>query len=364
MTPIEVSPLSTSRERRVFLTFPWRIYRDDPLWVPPLLPERAKTIDPQRGPFFQRGEAEFFIAWRDGEPVGTICAAEDKPANEFRHRQECLFGFFECVQDYDVATAMLRQVMEWAEQRGLNVLFGPFNLDYEDSYGVLVEGRDRPPTLLCGHTPPYYQSFLERFGFQPARGDNLAYAKTLEGDTPAMRRLFRLADRVRERRRITIRSADLEHWREEIARVHRLLNVALAHLPDHAPWRREALEDLLEPFRHIVDPDLPPARVPGDQERPGKTRVLEHRRQRAALRRDGRARPGQGLSMARSVAHVGGQPQYPYPGPAHGSQALQTVSRLSPVDVSSDFPEKRCSKARPRAGASPGDGFGSLFSVE
>jgi GNAT superfamily N-acetyltransferase len=256
MSTLEILPIRTAKERRIFLTFPWRIYRDDPLWVPPLLPERARTIDPERGAFFKRGEAEFFIAWRDGVPVGTICAAEDRPTNAARQMRECVFGFFEYIEDDSVAEAMINHVIKWAEQRGLNALFGPFNLDYEDSYGVLIEGRDRPPALLCGHTPPYYPDFMERFGFQPARGDNLAYAIDLDEDTPATQRLFRLADRVRKRGRITIRGADLSHWEDEIDRVHHLLNTALVHLPDHIGWHRDALEGLLKPFRNIVDPDL------------------------------------------------------------------------------------------------------------
>ena len=256
MSSIEVRPIRSARERRFFLTFPWRIYRDDPLWVPPLLPQRAATIDPERGLFFKRGEAEFFIAWRDGQPVGTICAAEDPPTNEGRGKRECLFGFFECLEEYEVAEALLNTVRSWAKQRSLNALFGPFNLDYEDGYGVLVEGRDRPPVLLCGHTPPYYQTFLERYGCEAARADNLAFAIDLDLDTPTARRLFRLAERVRQRGRITVRGADLDRWDDEIDRVHRLLNVALAHLSDHIGWRRDVLEAMLRPFRDIVDPEL------------------------------------------------------------------------------------------------------------
>jgi len=256
MSSIEVRPIDSARERRIFLTFPWRIYGDDPLWVPPLLPQRAATIDPERGLFFKRGEADFFIAWRDGQPVGTICAAEDPPTNEGRGKRECLFGFFECLEEYEVAEALLNTVRSWAKQRGLNALFGPFNLDYEDGYGVLVEGRDRPPVLFCGHTPPYYQGFLERYGCEPARADNLAFAIDLDVDTPTARRLFRLAERVRQRGRITVRGADLDRWDDEIDRVHRLLNVALTHLTDHIGWRRDVLEAMLRPFRDIVDPEL------------------------------------------------------------------------------------------------------------
>lgn len=256
MNSIRVRPVHTTKERRCFLTFPWRIYRGDPLWVPPLLPERAKIIDPKRGPFFKRGEAEFFIAWRNGQPVGTICAGEDRVTNEQRNLRDCLFGFFECIEDYEVAETMLHHVKQWAAQRGLNALYGPFNLDYEDSYGVLIEGRDRPPVLLCGHTPPYYQHFLERYGFHPARGDNLAYAIQADPEPPALQRLSRLADKLRQRGHITVRQADFARWDEEVDHVHRLINAALAHLPDFIPWQREALQALMEPFRTFADPEL------------------------------------------------------------------------------------------------------------
>jgi GNAT superfamily N-acetyltransferase len=223
--------------------------------VPPLLPERRKVIDPQQGVFFKRGEAEFFIAWQNGKPVGTICTAEDRVTNAERGSSDCMIGFFECVNDEAVADAMFYHALDWAKQRRLKTLYGPFNLDYEDSYGVLIEGRDRPPTLLCGHTPPYYQAFFANFGFRPSRGSNLAYAVDLV-DSPALQRLSRLADWVRQNRNIHVRGGDLIHWQDEIERVYSLINRALSHLPDFIPWQREALQASLEPFKDIVDPEL------------------------------------------------------------------------------------------------------------
>jgi GNAT superfamily N-acetyltransferase len=256
MSWIDIRPVRTRRERRRFLTFPWHVYRDDPLWVPPLLPQRAATIDPARGVFFQRGDAGFFIAWQNGKQVGTIATAEDRATNAANDRRDCMIGFFECVNDEAVARAMFDHATQWAKARGLDALYGPFNLDYEDGYGVLIEGRDRPPALLCGHTPPYYQGFFEGCGFQAARGDNLAYAFDLDLDTQPMRRLFRLAERMRRRSEVAIRGADFDRWSEEIDRVYTLINIALAHLPDHIGWRRDALEASLMPFRDIADPEL------------------------------------------------------------------------------------------------------------
>jgi GNAT superfamily N-acetyltransferase len=254
--PLEVRPVRSAAERRAFLRFPWRIYCGDPLWVPPLLPERAERIDPQRGTFFQRGTAEFFIAWRGRQPVGTICAADDQTVNAQRGLHDCMFGFFECVPDYDVACALFETAAAWGRDHGLETLYGPFNLDYEDSYGILVEGRDRPPALLCGHSPPYYQDFVERYGFKPARGANIAFAIDIDADNEDIRRLKRVAERLRKRGDITIRGARLDRWDEEVDNVFYLLNTATAHLVDFIPWQREALEGMLASFRTIADPEL------------------------------------------------------------------------------------------------------------
>jgi len=133
MSAIEVRPVRSLAERRTFLLFPWRIYRHDPLWIPPLLPERAARTNPRKGVFFKRGSAEFFIAWRGRQPVGTICAAEDRAVNAQRGLHDCMFGFFDCVDDYAVAQALLDTAATWAQEHHLQTLYGPFNLDYEDS---------------------------------------------------------------------------------------------------------------------------------------------------------------------------------------------------------------------------------------
>jgi GNAT superfamily N-acetyltransferase len=254
--PVEVRPVRTRRDRETFLALPWTIYRHDPLWVPPLLSERRKVIDPSRGAFFKRGVAELFVARRGGIPVGTICAAEDQAYNRDSGMRECMFGFFECVDDRTVAAALLREAARWAQGRGLATLAGPFNLDYEDGYGVLVEGRDRPPVILCGHTPPYYQVIFEAEGFAPLRGDNLAYEIPMDADSPALRRTAVLAERIRKKGWIRVRTPDFARWMDEVDVVQELLNKSMTHLPDFRVWEREAVVGLLEPFRSIADPEL------------------------------------------------------------------------------------------------------------
>jgi GNAT superfamily N-acetyltransferase len=253
---IVIRRVSTLAEIKKFVSFPWDLYQGDPLWVPPIFSDRLRTVDPTRGSFFQRGKVACFTAWRGRTLVGTICAAEDRVTNLQRSRKDCLFGFLEYIQDIAVFQALIGAAEKWALTHGLDTLYGPFNLDYEDSYGVLLEGRDRPPVLLCGHTPSYYAEFMTRYGFLPARGDNLAYQFDLHQENLAVQNMIASAARLRSTGKFQIRSADFTHWDREVDGVWHLINAALAHLPDFIPWQKAAMEDLFQTFRQIADPEL------------------------------------------------------------------------------------------------------------
>jgi GNAT superfamily N-acetyltransferase len=254
---IEIQPVQTGKEKRLFLTFPWRIYKGDPLWVPPLIPERAKVVDPEHGLFFKDGTAEFFIAWRDGGPAGTLCLAEDKNNTRTKGYAECMYGFVEVVEDYEVFEAMFGFAESWARARDMRSLYGPYNLDREDSRGILIEGRDRPPVILCGHHPPYYQSFFERYGFEKSGEDGLAYAIDIDLEDQKVRRMMRLADKVRQKHpEFKVRGANIEDLDNELDRIVFLQNEGLKHFPGHVPYTRTDIETMIAPLIELADMDL------------------------------------------------------------------------------------------------------------
>ncbi|HNK62596.1 MAG TPA: GNAT family N-acetyltransferase [Anaerolineales bacterium] len=249
---IEVRKVANKREKEIFLTFPWKMYRGDPLWVPPILSERRKETDPSQGIFFKNGYADFFIAWENNKPVGTICCSHEVGGEA----GECSLGFFECVHDYAVAEAMFHKSEDWAHDHGLTMLCGTYNLDRENGRGILIEGWDRPPVILCGHNASYYGEFFQRFGFEKRHDDGLAYACNLNPNDARIQRLHRLADRVRERKRFTVRKVDMSDIEGEIGRIHILQNRALEHLPGFVPYTREAIEGMLLPLKDMADPEL------------------------------------------------------------------------------------------------------------
>jgi GNAT superfamily N-acetyltransferase len=270
---IEVRPVRTRSERKAFLTFPWKVYRDDPLWVPPLIAHRDEVSDPSRGPFFKHGRAEFFLARRDGKPAGTLCAAEDyNTTSALRGAQgeafaggECMLGFFDCVEDQAVASALFDAAGDWAHANRLTRLYGTYNLDPEDSRGLHIEGRDRPPAVLCGHAPPYYRDLFECNGFTKSGPDQLALAINTDVSTAPIQRLHRLAGQVRARKEFSVRGANMADWDDEITRIWDLNRRALA-TPDGAPfYPRQVMADLLAPFRDLVDPELILFAMRGDE---------------------------------------------------------------------------------------------------
>jgi GNAT superfamily N-acetyltransferase len=214
-------------------------------------------IDPKQGLFFKDGNAEFFIAWKDGKPAGTVCLAEDCNSTRVKGFAECMVGFVECMEDYEVFKTMFDHAETWARARNMKSLYGTFNLDREDSRGILIEGRDRPPVILCGHQPPYYQTFFERYGFQKNGEDNLAYAIDIDLNNPKIQRLSHLAEKVRQKNpSFKIRSANIQDIDAEIDRITYLQNEGLKHLPGYMPYTRKDIEATILPLIDLVDMDL------------------------------------------------------------------------------------------------------------
>ena len=256
-----IKPVTTSRQRRAFLLLPWRIYKGDPNWVPPVVSERAARLDPRQNPLFDHGEAKPFVAVRDDQLVGTIAAAVDHRANQALNRRDGIFGFFECIDDNAVAQALLDQVVAWARHRRLTRLLGPRNFSAYDEPGLLIEGRDTPPGPLMGWTPPYYETLVEQYGFHKWK-DSLAYRiyrddlPAGEGDSILPAKLVRVAEYVRRRYGYTVRHADPDSWDEEMETARHIYNASLGTLPDFTPMAQDEWQQQARKLRPLIDPDF------------------------------------------------------------------------------------------------------------
>lgn len=250
---LEVRPVLDWHDRLRFVRLPWRLYRDDLHWVPPLEMERLDFLDPSKNPFFDHAEVELLLAWRDGEVVGRVAAIEDRNYNAFHQARTAAFGLFECVDDLAVARALLDAVRRWARARGLETLLGPINLSTNYEVGLLVDGFAAPPYLMMPYNPRCYAALLEGCGLKKEK-DLFAWERSAA--TPPPERIARLGDKVRRAGGVTVRSLRMARFAEEVARIQAVYNAAWELNWGFVPMTDAEFEKLARDLRPVVVPEL------------------------------------------------------------------------------------------------------------
>jgi hypothetical protein len=249
---VVVRPVQTRRDRQAFLRLPWKIYAGDPCWVPPLLAERREHIGP-KSPFREYGEAEFFLAFRGGEPVGRVSAHTNRAHNERYGDRVGFFGFFEAIDDPEVATALLGAAEDWLRARGRDTARGPMSFTINDEIGVLVEGFDRPPSLMMGHSPLYYGPLLEGAGYAKAK-DVLAWWYDSAVEIPKMAR--RISDLVQTYDNVVVRPVDKKHLDRDVRIVMDIFNDAWKDNWGYVPLTEREIRKMAQEFKLILEPEL------------------------------------------------------------------------------------------------------------
>ena len=256
MNSLVIKPVNTLEDRKIFLSFPWKVYQDDPHWVPPIFSERMHFTDQKEHPFFQHAEVQFFLALRADEVVGTIAVFTNHLHNEYNNENIAFFGFFEVLEDYEAAERLLETAESWARDHGHTALRGPAQYSTNEECGLLVDGFDDPPRILMTYNPRYYMDYIEKAGYKYAR-DLLAYALSVEdfhkiiGD-----RLDKLTSRILERKNITIRNLNMKKFDEEVDKVKLLYNSAWSKNWGFIPMTDPEFDQLASELKDILDPDL------------------------------------------------------------------------------------------------------------
>jgi GNAT superfamily N-acetyltransferase len=250
---VEVRPVSTGRDRKSFVELPWRLYRGDPNWVPPIIADELKFMSPRHNPFFEHAEVEHFLAWRDGEPVGRIAATHNRLHNEFHEDRVGFFGLFETVDEGAVARALLDTAASWVAARGLDTLRGPMNYSTNETCGLLVDGFDGPPYIMMPYNPPSYAGFLERAGFAKVK-DLVAY-RLLDDENlrSRVRRIDRLAKRLDN---VRVRSMNKKRWDAEVEIVRDIYNAAWERNWGFVPYTRHEFDHMAKSLKQVVEPSL------------------------------------------------------------------------------------------------------------
>ena len=249
---VRVRPVRSRRDRHAFIELPYRLYRHEPLWVPPLRRDVAEMLDPRRHPFHRHSEVELFLAESGGRVAGRIAAIHNRRHVEFHGERAGFFGFFELERDPEIAAALVEAASAWVRERGLELLRGPASFSTNEEAGLLVDGFDRPPVLMMPWNPAWYADLLEGVGFRKVK-DLLAYWR---GHARVPDRLVRAAEMLGRRHKVRIRPMNRRRFWDEVASIRRIYNAAWERNWGFVPMTDEEFTHLAKQMKPVVDPDL------------------------------------------------------------------------------------------------------------
>lgn len=259
MMPLTIESVCSHSALKDFFTFPWIVNRGDACWVPPLVEDRLRKLDPRHNPFWQAARRELWIARRNGQPVGTIAAIIDNDRIRMLDEPVGSFGFFDTTNDPGVAERLLGTAADWLRAQGIKRMRGPYSPSSDDECGILVQGFNTRPAVMEGHNPPYYAALVEGCGFTVYR-DMVARLYTMDPDKSFAEqvpdKLLRVAERASQRDDLRIRSLNMRRWDDEIEIGWQIYSAALSELPEYVPIRLDDFRNMAAGFRPILDADM------------------------------------------------------------------------------------------------------------
>ncbi len=251
-TAVPVHPVGTKRDLDDFIRLPWRLYGNDPNWVPPLLRLQHELFSPTHNPFFQHADVQLFLARTDGGVAGRISAQIDHEHNRCHGERTGFFGFFECENDPAAAASLLSAAESWLRQRGMERVRGPLSFSINGEVGLLIDGFDLPPFIMMPYSPPYYAGLIEARGY--AKVQDL-YAWRYDWTTISDK-AQRIVDALRQVPEVTVRAVNMRRFHEEVRAILDIFNDAWSDNWGFVPATDAEADQLARDLHLIVDPHL------------------------------------------------------------------------------------------------------------
>ncbi len=245
----------TRKELRKFTQFQIDMYKDNPCFVPPLISDDVDTLDPKSNPAFDFCDAQCFMAYRDGKPVGRIAGIINRQVNERSGNADARFGFIDFVDDPEVSGALLRAVEDWARSKGMTRVIGPLGFTDLDHEGMLVEGYDELSTMATIYNYPYYPAHMERHGYAK-QADWVEFVMTVPDGIPD--KYNRIAEIVKKKSGLRVlKYTSRKKIKEEYGRqLFHLINEAYDSLYEYSPLTDRQIDHYIDVYLNLLNLDL------------------------------------------------------------------------------------------------------------
>ncbi len=254
---IEIRAVDHSKRSQIrkFVKFGIDFYKDNPYYVPPLVMDDTNTLSPKKNPAFDFCEAQAFMAYRDGKPVGRIAGIINHKVNGRTGRKDLRFGFVDFIDDPEVSQALFDAVSQWGRVKGMTSIVGPLGFTDMDQEGMLTFGYDEVGTMATIYNYPYYPQHMERMGFEKD-ADWMEYYLTVPDAVPEKHR--RIAEIVKERNGLKVKKySSRKKIREEYGvALFELINEAYDKLYGYSPLSPKQIQYYINMYLSILNLEL------------------------------------------------------------------------------------------------------------
>ncbi|MFH1943961.1 MAG: N-acetyltransferase [bacterium] len=248
-----IQPVQNRKDLRAFIRLPYKLYRDDSIWVPPLLLEEKKKYSEKTNPMLSHCDVRLFLLLQNGKAVGRISAFIDRLAVEHWRENVGLFGSFECIDDVDASQLLLDAARSWLRERGMAKMRGSWSFASQE-WGILVKGFDSPPMIMAPYNPPFYNVQMESFGLNKVK-DLMVYELDMKDGYELPERFLRMTDRIAEKYGVTVRSVNMKRLEEDVKTIVDVANASTKDNWGFIPVTDEEAHDMAKSLKPVVDPD-------------------------------------------------------------------------------------------------------------
>ncbi len=251
---VSITKVTRKEELKQFVEFPYRLYKNDKYWVPPLKRDVYHLLDESQNPFWDHSEKELFLAIRDGRVVGRIAAIVDHNFIKVWKENTGYFGFFECENDVEAAKKLYGAVHEFQRSKSMDKYIGPMNPSTNEECGFLLVGYDSSPFIMMTYTPEYYHSLALASGLEKAKDLYAYYVDTKDAPVEYLERITQI---VKKRvKGLVVRCVDMKHFDEEVMKIRDVYNDAWSRNWGAVAMTDDEFRQIAKNLKSLVVPEL------------------------------------------------------------------------------------------------------------
>ncbi len=250
-----IEPVSSKSQLTEFIDFPHDLYAGDPNYVPMMYVEQEALLNKRKSPFFEHSNADYFLAKKDGKIVGRIAAIENKNHIQFTGKKEGFFGFFDVINDFNVAKALLDTAADWLKKKSLTKVLGPANFSTNETVGCLVENFDEPSFVMNPYNANYYNTLLQKYGMTKNMDLNCYELITAQMDDKILAQGAELEKRLVDRGYI-IRKINMKKFKEDLDKFLPIYNESWSENTGFVPMTIREVKQIAKDLKPVVDPDF------------------------------------------------------------------------------------------------------------